>query len=106
MNKQRIIEQLDTMVASGRMTQEEAVRLRACEGTDEFDVVLAGVRARHAQVHTDAAVAGGTMSQEQAEGYLERVRNGEHSGELRAHQGADRVALTHQSDRDIADEPP
>jgi len=61
-NQQRIIEQLDTMV-----------------------VVLAGVRARHAQVHTDAAVAGGTMSQAQAEAYLERVRNGDHSRELRAH---------------------
>jgi polyhydroxyalkanoate synthesis regulator phasin len=83
-NQQRIIEQLDTMVASGRILQEEAVRLRACEGADEFDAVLADIRARHAQVHTDSAVAGGTMDQEEAARYLERVRSGEHSRELRA----------------------
>jgi hypothetical protein len=84
-NQQRIIEQLDAMVASGRILQDEAVRLRACQGTDEFDAILVGIRARHAQVHTDAAVAGGTMDQEEAARYLERVRGGEHSRELRAH---------------------
>ena len=85
MNQQRIIEQLDAMVASGRVLEDEAVRLRACQGTDEFDAILVGIRARHAQVHTDAAVAGGTMDQEEAARYLERVRDGEHSRELRAH---------------------
>jgi polyhydroxyalkanoate synthesis regulator phasin len=84
-NQQRIIEQLDTMVASGRILEEEAVRLRACRGPDEFDSILAAIRARHAQVHTDAAVAAGTMDQEEAARYLERVRGGEHSRELRAH---------------------
>jgi hypothetical protein len=83
-NQQRIIEQLDTMVAAGRILEEEAVRLRASQGTDEFDAVLAGIRARHAQVHTDAAVAGGTMDPDEAARYLERVRGGEHSRELRA----------------------
>ena len=32
MNEQRIIDQVDTMVASGRITQDEAERLRAAEG--------------------------------------------------------------------------
>ena len=83
-NQQRIIEQLDTMVASGRILEDEAVRLRACRGTYEFDAILAGIRARHAQVHTDAAVAG-TMDQEESARYLERLRDGEPSRELRAH---------------------
>jgi hypothetical protein len=45
-NQQRIIEQLDTMVAAGRILEEEAVRLCACRGTDEFDAVLAGEHSR------------------------------------------------------------
>ncbi len=43
------------------------------------------IRARHAQVHTDAAVATGRLSQEEADATLDRVRGGEHTAELRAH---------------------
>jgi hypothetical protein len=81
----RIIEQLETMVASGRITPAEADRLRATAGTIEFDSVMGEIRARHAQVHTDAAVAAGRMSQEEADASLERVRDGEHTADLRAH---------------------
>jgi hypothetical protein len=80
----RIIEQLDKMTASGRITPEEADRLRAAAGTEEFDVVMGAIRARHAQIHTDAAIADGRMSPEDAETTLERVRDGEHSAALRA----------------------
>ncbi len=59
MQQERIIEQLEKMVASGRITPEEAARLRASAGTPEFDAVMGEIRARHAQVHTDAAVAAG-----------------------------------------------
>jgi hypothetical protein len=85
MQPERIIERLDTMVASGRLTAEEAARLRATAGTPEFDEALAAIRARHAQVHTDAAVAAGTMSPADAASALARVRDGEHSGDLRRH---------------------
>jgi polyhydroxyalkanoate synthesis regulator phasin len=85
MQQERIIERLDDMVAAGRLTAEEAGRLRVAAGTAEFDVELANVRARHAQVHTDAAVATGTMSADDAAAALERVRGGEHSTELRRH---------------------
>jgi len=80
----RIIEQLDKMTASGRITPEEAAGLRAAAGTEEFDVVMGAIRARHARVHTDAAVADGRMSQGDAETALDRVRDGEHSAALRA----------------------
>jgi hypothetical protein len=33
MRQERIIEQIDKMVASGRITEEEAAQLRATEGT-------------------------------------------------------------------------
>jgi polyhydroxyalkanoate synthesis regulator phasin len=84
MQYERIIEQLDKMVASGRLTPEEAERLRATAGTAGFDEALAAVRTRHARAHTDAAVADGRMSPEDAEALLERVRDGEHSAELRS----------------------
>ncbi len=84
MNEQRIIERLDAMVASGRMTAEEAARLRATRGTEEFEVALAGIRARHAQVHTDEATAADRMGPDEADALLGRVRAGEHSKDLRA----------------------
>lgn len=80
---ERIIEQLDTMVAKGRITPEEAEQLRATDGTPGFNDVLARIRARHAQAHTDPAVGAGRLSQEEADGLLERVLAGEHSTELR-----------------------
>jgi hypothetical protein len=84
-NEERIIERLDSMVAAGRITEDEATRLRASVGTADFDDVLAGIRARHARVHTDEAVAVGRMGSDEADGLLERVRAGEHSSELRRH---------------------
>ena len=55
----RSIEQLEKMAASGRITPEEAARLRAGAGAPEFDAVMGTIRARHAQSHADAAVAPG-----------------------------------------------
>jgi polyhydroxyalkanoate synthesis regulator phasin len=78
-----MLDRLDSMVAAGRITPDEAAQLRAAEGTAAFEEVVAGIRARHAQEHTDPAVEAGTMSQEEADGLLERVRDGEHSTELR-----------------------
>ena len=85
MDPTRIIEQLDRMVASGRVTREEADQLRAAAGTTEFDAVMAGIRSRHAQAHTDAAVVAGTMSPEDAAAALQRVRQGDHAADLRRH---------------------
>jgi hypothetical protein len=85
MDHPRIIEQLDRMVVSCRVTPEEADRLRVAAGTTEFDAVMGAIRARHAQVHTDAAVAAGTMRPEEAAAALERVRRGDHSADLRRH---------------------
>ncbi len=84
MDTERMMERLDAMVASGRITPDEAARLRATEGTSEFEEAVAAVRARHAQSHTDRAVGDGRMSAEEADGYLDRVRSGEHSRELRS----------------------
>jgi hypothetical protein len=83
MDHRRVLEQLDRMVASGRITPEEANRLRGAVGTTEFDAVMTAIRARHAQAHIDAAVAAGTTSPEDAAAALESVRQGDHSADLR-----------------------
>ena len=83
MRRERIIEQIDKMVASGRITEDEAARLRATEGAAEFDSVVGAIRARHASVHMESAIAGGEMSQEEADRYLASLRKGEHPKGLR-----------------------
>jgi hypothetical protein len=83
MDHRRVLEQLDRMVASGRITEAEADGLRRADGTTEFDEVMNAIRARHAQAHTAAAVADGTMSQEDEAAALESVRQGDHSADLR-----------------------
>jgi polyhydroxyalkanoate synthesis regulator phasin len=83
----RIIKQIDKMVKSGRITEEEAARLRSTEGTPEFDQAMGDVRARHAGAHMEEAVAEGQMSQVEADGYIERLKKGEHPKGLRSHLG-------------------
>ena len=84
MREERIVAQADKMLEAGRITPEEAERLRATEGTDEFERVVAAIRARHAGAHMAAAVTQGEMTQEEADASLERLRRGEHPDGLRA----------------------
>ena len=84
MKQDRIVEQVDKMVASGRITEEEAERLRATEGTADFDAAVGEIRARHASAHMGKAIAEGEMTQEEADSYVERLRGGEHPEGLRA----------------------
>jgi polyhydroxyalkanoate synthesis regulator phasin len=92
-NEERIMEQLDRMVETGRITAAEAQRLRKTRGTAEFAAALNEVRARHAAVHLDRAVADNGMSTEEAGAYVERIRAGEHSRQLRSEiRGSDEPA--------------
>jgi polyhydroxyalkanoate synthesis regulator phasin len=90
MKQDRIIERVDKMVASGRITEEEAERLRATEGTADFDAAVGQIRVRHARAHMDKAIAEGEMTQEEGDGYVERLRGGEHPEGLRARLGKHR----------------
>ena len=82
---ERLLKQLDKMVASGRVTGMEAARLRAASGSDEFDQAARDIRIRHAREHLNAAVEGGQMTQEEADAHVEGLQRGEHSKSLRAH---------------------
>jgi len=84
MKDERIMQQVDKMVASRRITEDEAARLRAAEGTPQFEAVVGTIRARHAGAHMKAAVAEGEMSQAEADAYLAQLRGGEHPKGLRA----------------------
>jgi hypothetical protein len=80
----RLIESLDRMVVSGRVTQEDAARLRAAGDSVEFDVAVREIRVRHATPKLVAAVEVGKMTQAEADRALAGLRAGEHSSSLRA----------------------
>jgi polyhydroxyalkanoate synthesis regulator phasin len=84
MKQERILEQLDKMVASGRITEEEAADIRAAEGTEEFERAVGAIQARHAGEHVGSAIEAGEMTQEEADAYLDQLRRGDHPKGLRA----------------------
>jgi hypothetical protein len=84
MKPDRILGQLDKMVAAGRITESEAAHLRATAGTPEFDAAMGAVRSRHAGAQMEGAIDSGAMTQVEADAYLERLRRGEHPKGLRA----------------------
>ncbi|MDQ2825507.1 MAG: hypothetical protein M3Y04_00840 [Actinomycetota bacterium] len=85
--RKRLVERLGSMVASGRVTEDEAGKLRAARGTGEFDEVVRSIRVRHARTRLETAVADGSLSREEADGSLDRLKAGEHPRSLRAHLG-------------------
>jgi polyhydroxyalkanoate synthesis regulator phasin len=84
MRHDRIVKQLDKMVARGELTDAEASQLRITEGTPAFEHAMAAVRARHAAERMAPAVAAGEMTQQEADAYLDRIRAGEHPAGLRS----------------------
>ncbi len=84
MKQDRIIRHLDKMARSGQMTDAEAKRIRAAQGTPDFDEVVLPVRVRHASERLDAAVGDGEMSRTEADGHLQSLQQGEHPKGLRA----------------------
>src|ERR1700730_9461750 len=81
----RLVTRLDHMGTSGRRTEAEAERLRAATESREFDQAVRDIRLRHAWMKLDAAVAHGGLTREEADGFLEQLRNGQHPRSLRAH---------------------
>jgi hypothetical protein len=72
------------MVASGRLTEEEAASLQSAPSDAEFERAMGAIRARHAGDHLASAVAEGDMPQDEADAYLDALRAGEHPDGLRA----------------------
>ncbi len=86
--RERIGAGLDRMVASGRLTKEEADRLRGADGAGQFETAIRGIRVRHAGAKLAAAIEDGVLSQDDADAILDRLRSGEHSTAIRTHLGS------------------
>jgi hypothetical protein len=84
-NARHLTQSIDKLLASGQVTEEEAARLRAALEQGGRDVVVRDIRVRHAEAALAGAVQDGRMTQQEADGYLDRLRAGEHSRSLRAH---------------------
>src|SRR5262245_28223411 len=82
--RRRLVNRLDTLVASERITEGEAARLRVTMNTGEFDDVIRAIRVRHARTELGGAVAEGRVSEQEADELLERLRNGEHPQSVRS----------------------
>ena len=96
----RRVEQADKMAQSGMITAEEAERLRSARTSEESEQVILDIRVRHAIIRTETAVAEGAMTQGEADGFLERVRAGEHSRGLRSHLSQFRPRRRSRGDAD------
>src|ERR1700679_4183177 len=71
--QQRVLQHLDRMVSTGRVTAAEAERLRGAADVAAFDATLAEIRARHAGPDLDAAVTDGQLTQPEADELLDRL---------------------------------
>lgn len=68
---------IDKMLEAGRITEEEATRVRAAAGRGEADDVVQQIRLGHVTAMLDAAVEDGAMTREEADALLARVTKGE-----------------------------
>jgi hypothetical protein len=81
-HNERFLERLDKMVDAGRLTAEDAERLRAAEPSERDDIVRA-IRLNHVKAKLDPAVHDGRVSQHEADDILSRLANGERPRFLR-----------------------
>jgi polyhydroxyalkanoate synthesis regulator phasin len=84
-NARHLTQSIDKLLASGQVTEEEAARLHAALQEGGRDAVVRDIRVRHAEAALAGAVQDGRMTQQEADGYLDRLRAGDHSRSLRAH---------------------
>jgi SAM-dependent methyltransferase len=80
--RDRLLERLDQMVASGRMREDEARRIRTASDPDAFNEAIRAVRVRHAKGTLDAAVADGRLAPDESAQVLDRLRKGEHGASV------------------------
>jgi polyhydroxyalkanoate synthesis regulator phasin len=82
-DRDRVLERLDKMFEAGRVTEEEAERVRSATGSDDFEDAVRNIRVRHAREWLEEAVGNGRLTSEEAATVLERLRNGEDPSALR-----------------------
>ena len=73
----QIFERIDTMLAAGRICQEDAARLRSAAASGGLDEALQEIRLRHAKARVAEALSSGLLTPEGARAALERLDDGE-----------------------------
>jgi hypothetical protein len=103
-NRARLLERLDKMVEAGRLTEDEAARLRGAAESSEFSDAVGEIRRRHATARLDDAVADGRLTPEETGALRERLENGEDPRFLRGlGRGAPPRDRRRQTTRDRGD---
>ncbi|HMG25974.1 MAG TPA: hypothetical protein VKH36_04080 [Acidimicrobiia bacterium] len=82
-DRDRALQRLDKMLEAGRVTEEEAERVRSATGSDDVDDAVGEIRVRHATEWLDEAVGKGRLTAEEAATVLDRLKNGEDPSALR-----------------------
>jgi hypothetical protein len=83
MEAERLRRRVTRMVETGRVSGDEAERVRTAANPGEVDDAVRVIRLRHARERLDGDVREGRMSREEADLVLERLQDGEHRGLLR-----------------------
>jgi hypothetical protein len=76
-DRDRLLGRLDKMLDAGRVTEEEARRLRVAADSEDFDEAVREIRLRHAAERLDEALDDGRITPEEAATFRERLKNGE-----------------------------
>lgn len=86
-----LLRRVDKLVEAGRLTDEEAARLRAAEATGDLEDVAREIRLRHARARVSEAVREGLLTEAEARASLDRLANGEDPRFLRGLRGGRRA---------------
>lgn len=97
---------LAQMQRHGFLTESEAEAIRHETDPDRLNQLIRTVRVRHAQTRLEPGLAGGTISSQDTEPLLERLKQGEHTRQLRTavialakrHQRPDAPSATSDDD--------
>lgn len=73
----RLIGRLDKMVQTGRLTEEDAQRLRAAANSGQLDDAVREIQLKHARERVNTAVENGRLGQEEARAIFDRLAKGE-----------------------------
>jgi hypothetical protein len=99
-DRDRLLGRLDKMLEAGRVTEEEARRLRVAADSEDFDEAVREIRLRHATERLDEALDDGRITPAEAATFRERLRNGEDPRFLRGLRRGARSRAGVAQDRD------
>jgi hypothetical protein len=81
---EQLVARIEKMLAAGRITEDEAARVRAAAETGMIDDVVREIQVRHAREWLAAAVAEGRVSERDAAEALDRLERGDDPDAIRA----------------------